>query len=163
MKVMMRFEYAFIAALTAILLAGCGAVLYHHHTSPGIRVNCSALIQYDHREPDFTSVVEVNFRLFKNNTGRATLSGTINTPGERQTISRSIAFAWDALSPDEITLHSFAYIKNIKDSARDEIFKKSFLYAPKGASRQLRLSPLKNAWLIGNVQSPFALCINKMR
>ncbi|WP_431625394.1 hypothetical protein [Enterobacter chuandaensis] len=160
---MMRIKYGFIAALTAIFFAGCGVVLYHHLIADGIRVNCSALIQYDHRGPDFASVVEVNFRLFKNNTGRATLSGTINTAGEKQTISRSIAFAWDALYSDEIAVHSFAYIKNIKDSAMDDIFKKSFLYAPEGASRQLRLSPLKNAWLIGNVQSPFALCINKMR
>ncbi|MGP6457664.1 hypothetical protein ACTZGH_23410 [Enterobacter ludwigii] len=58
-------------------------------------------------------------------------------------------------------MSNIRHIKTARDTADDEIIKKSFFFVPEDTGRQLRLSPLGNARLLGNLQSPFTLCVNQ--
>lgn len=103
----------------------------------------------------------MNFRLGKDRCGRVILSGNIKTGNTVQTLSRMAAFDYERASPNEISIYNVEYMKNTRDTAYDELFRNSFFYAQKGTTRQMYLSPSGNAWLIANLQSPFALCVNK--
>lgn len=75
--------------------------------------------------------------------------------------SRNITFDYDIKTPGEIVVSNMHHIKTARGNAADEIIKKSFFFVHEDTGRQLRLSPLGNAWLLGNPQSPFALCVNQ--
>lgn len=158
---MQKVKLVILGVFIAIFLASLAIALYTPYPNSGLDLNCSTTIHYDHKDPDFTSMIELNLRLFKNRTGRAILAGRINANDEIQTISRSIVFNYDMTHPDEISVRNFDYIKNTRDTANDAFIRSNFFYAPEGVTRQMRLTPSENAWLIGNLQSPFALCVNK--
>lgn len=100
-------------------------------------------------------------RLDKNHDGQAVLSGNIQSDRGVCIISRTILFSHEMNRPDEISLIDTRYVKNPRDIADGESFKSSFLYIPEGTVRQLKIKPTSNGWLIGNLQSPYALCVNR--
>lgn len=128
---------------------------------PGMNINCSTILHYDHAAPDYVSTLEFTFRLERDYEGLVLLSGIINVSSDKQIVSRNIAFNYDIKTPGEILVRNTRYIKTSRDTASDDIINRSFLYVPEGTERQLKLSPLGNAWLLGNPQSPFALCVNR--
>ncbi|HHF0155408.1 TPA: hypothetical protein ACPHTL_003974, partial [Enterobacter roggenkampii] len=101
------------------------------------------------------------FRLDKNHDGQAVLSGNIQSARGVNVISRTILFSYEMNRPGEIALTDTRYVKNPRDTADDDSFKSSFFYVPEGTVRQLKIEPTGNGWLIGNLQSPFALCVNR--
>lgn len=97
----------------------------------------------------------------KNYDGHAVLSGNIQSDRSVNVISSTILFSYEMNRPGEISLTDTRYVKNPRDTADDESFKSSFFYVPEGTVRQLKIEPASNGWLIGNLQSPFALCVNR--
>ena len=126
-----------------------------------LKVNCSTILRYNHYEPDFVATLEFVFRLDKNHEGQAVLSGNIQSARGVNVISRTILFSYEMNRPGEIALTDTRYVKNPRDTADDDSFKSSFFYVPEGTVRQLKIEPTGNGWLIGNLQSPFALCVNR--
>ncbi|EOX7394782.1 hypothetical protein ACOMQ0_003538 [Enterobacter quasiroggenkampii] len=126
-----------------------------------LKVNCSTILRYNHYEPDFVATLEFVFRLDKNHEGQAVLSGNIQSARGVHVISRTILFSYEMNRPGEIALTDTRYVKNPRDTADDDSFKSSFFYVPEGTVRQLKIEPAGNGWLIGNLQSPFALCVNR--
>ena len=125
-----------------------------------LKVNCSTILRYNHYEPDFVATLEFIFRLDKNHDGQAVLSGNIQSARGVNVISRTILFSYEMNRPGEIAITDTRYVKNPRDTADDDSFKSSFFYVPEGTVRQLKIEPTGNGWLIGNLQSPFALCVN---
>ena len=155
-------EKKWIAIVTSGLIIISAGLLWHKSAQkPGIKVNCSTILHYDHAKPDYISTLELTFRLDSDFEGLVVLSGSIDTATGRQTVSRNIMFDYDIKVPGEIIVRNMSYIKTSRDNADDEIIKQSFFFVPEGTERQLRLSPLGNAWLLGNPQSPFVLCVNQ--
>jgi len=126
-----------------------------------LKVNCSTILRYNHYEPDFVATLEFIFRLDKNHDGQAVLSGNIQSARGVNVISRTILFSYEMNRPGEFALTDTRYVKNPRDTADDDSFKSSFFYVPEGTVRQLKIEPTGNGWLIGNLQSPFALCVNR--
>ncbi|BCL42732.1 hypothetical protein [Enterobacter roggenkampii] len=126
-----------------------------------LKVNCSTILRYNHYEPDFVATLEFIFRLDEDHDGQAVLSGNIQSARGVHVISRTILFSYEMNRPGEIALTDTRYVKNPRDTADDDSFKSSFFYVPEGTVRQLKIEPTGNGWLIGNLQSPFALCVNR--
>jgi hypothetical protein len=126
-----------------------------------LKVNCSTILRYNHQEPDFVATLDMVFRLDENHDGQAVLSGNIRSETGAQVISRTILFNYEMDRPGEISIMDTRYVKTHRDTADEESFKNSFFYVPDGTARQLRVEPSSNGWLIGNLQSPFALCVNR--
>lgn len=150
-----------VITMMLLMMIAAGVGLYKRSQTPGIKINCSTILHYDHASPNYVSSLEMTFRLDKDYEGLVVLFGYIDTPTGRQTIARNIQFDYSVKTPGEITVRNMSYIKTLRDNANDEIVKNSFFFVPEGTERQLRLNPLGNAWLLGNPQSPFALCVNK--
>ncbi|QMG42118.1 hypothetical protein HVY60_16720 [Citrobacter freundii] len=161
MKVIYKQKWLFPFMLLLLLAFSFYRFIFNRYQTPGLDINCATIIHYDHLDPIFISTIEMNFRLGKDHNGKVILSGNIKTGSNVQTISRMAVFDYEITSPNEISIYNVEYIKNARDTANDELFRNSFFYAQKGTSRQMHLSPSGNAWLIGNLQSPFALCVNK--
>jgi hypothetical protein len=130
----------------------------HQHS---MNVNCSTILRYKHQNPDFIATLEMILRLDSNFRGQVFLSGHMYSERGTENVSRTILFDYEVNRPGEISVKNMHYVKNPRDTARDESFRHGFFYVPEGASRELGLNPLGNAWLIDNLQSPFALCVNK--
>jgi hypothetical protein len=126
-----------------------------------LNVNCSSLIRYNHKAPDFTATLDFVFRLEKNLVGYAVLSGNVHSSQGVNVISRTIHFNYAMSRSDEIEIADMHYVKNARDTVGDEVFRSTFFYVPEGTTRQLRIKPLRNGWLIGNLQSPFVLCVSR--
>jgi hypothetical protein len=118
-------------------------------------------MQYHHQSPAFSATVEFIFRLEEDHDGYAILSGNIHSARDIQVISRTVHFNYVMKRPGEIEISDMRYAKSPRDTADDDSFRYSFFYVPEGDVRHLRIGPLRNGWLIGNPQSPFALCLNK--
>ena len=146
--------------MTLLMMIAAGSVLYKRSQQTGLKLNCSTILHYNHAHPNYTANLEIAFRLDKDYEGLVILSGYIDTPSGRQTIARNIRFDYGVKTPGEIIIRNMSYIKKFRDNAHDEIVKNSFFFTPEGSERLLRLKPLSNAWLLGNPQSPFALCVN---
>ncbi|HHA2302550.1 hypothetical protein I4P06_21370 [Enterobacter asburiae] len=157
-----EFKKKWVAVVTfGLFIISTGIMLYKRLQQPGLNINCSTILHYDHSNPDYISTLELTFRLDSDFEGLVVLSGNINTATGRQTVSRNITFDYNIKAPGEIVVSDMRHIKTARDTADDEIIKKSFFFVPEGTERQLRLSPSGNAWLLGNPQSPFALCVNQ--
>lgn len=152
---------ALVTTVTLLMITAAGLLWHKKSQQPGIKINCSTILHYDHASPNYVSSLEMTFRLDKDYEGLVVLSGYFDTPTGRQTIARNIQFDYSVKTPGEITVRNMSYIKTLRDNAHDEIVKNSFFFVPEGTERQLRLNPLSNAWLLGNPQSTFALCVNK--
>ncbi|HBW2765519.1 TPA: hypothetical protein MEW02_003464 [Klebsiella pneumoniae] len=150
-----------IMIISALIMIPAGLLWYKSSQRSGMKVNCSTILHYDHAKPDYISTLELTFRLDSDFEGLVVLSGNIDAAGGRQTVSRNITFDYDVKFPGEINVRNMRYIKTSRDNADDEILMKSFFFVPEGTERQLRVSPLGNAWLLGNPQSPFALCVSQ--
>ena len=147
--------------LIVILAFSVWFYVHMHQKQSALNVNCSTIVRYNHHEPDFIATLEFVFRLDKNHDGQAVLSGNIQSDRGVNVISRTILFSYEMNRPGEISLTDTRYVKNPRDTADDESFKSSFFYVPEGTVRQLKIEPTNNGWLIGNLQSPFALCVNR--
>lgn len=147
--------------LIVILAFSVWFYVHMHQKQSALNVNCSTIVRYNHHEPDFIATLEFVFRLDKNHDGQAVLSGNIQSDKGVDVISRTILFSYEMNRPGEISLTDTRYVKNPRDTADDESFKSSFFYVPEGTVRQLKIEPTSNGWLIGNLQSPFALCVNR--
>lgn len=148
--------------IITIMLMVSAILLWHKSTrDSGVEINCSTILRYNHANPDYVSTLEMIFRLDRDYEGLVMLSGNIETATGRQTVSRNITFDYAVKVPGEIILSKMNYIKTIRDTAQDDIITRSFFFVPEGSERQLRVNPLGNAWLLGNPQSPFAICVNK--
>lgn len=134
--------------------------LHMRQKQSALNVNCSSIIQYNHQAPDFTATLELVLRLEENLDGDAVLSGNIHSAAGTHVVSRTGHFSYVMNSSVEIEISNMRYVKNARDTSDDESFRRSFFYVPEGAVRQLRIYPSRNGWLIGNLQPPFALCIN---
>lgn len=157
-----EFKKKWIAVIiSGLLIIITGLMLYKRLQQPGLNINCSTILHYDHSNPDYISTLELTFRLDSDFEGLVVLSGNIDTATGRQTVSRNITFDYNIKAPGEIVVRDMRHIKTARDTADDEIIKKSFFFVPEGTERQLRLSTSGNAWLLGNPQSPFALCVNQ--
>lgn len=150
-----------IKIISALIIISAGLLWHKSTQKPGMEINCSAILHYDHVDPDYVSALEMTFRLDSDYEGLVVLSGSIATATGKQTVSRNITFDYNVKVPGEIIIRNMKYIKTFRDTAQDDILTRGFFYVPDGTERQLRLNPLGNAWLLGNQQSPFALCINK--
>lgn len=156
------FKKKWIASITFLLISIIAGLMWHKRTQgPGLTINCSTILHYDHAKPDYISTLELTFRLESDFEGLVVLSGSIDTAKGRQTVSRNITFDYDIKAPGEIVVSNMRHIKTARDTAADAIIEKSFFFVPEGTERQLRLSSSGNAWLLGNPQSPFALCVNQ--
>lgn len=152
-----------VIPLLVLLLISSGCLLWFKGLQkPGLEINCATILHYDHADPDFLTTLELTFRLDRDYEGLVILSGIIKTRTGEQAISRNIMFDYAIKTPGEIVVQNMKYVKTQRDTADDEYLMKGFFYVPEGAKRQLRLNPLNNAWLIGNPQSPVALCVNKI-
>ncbi|WP_210454250.1 hypothetical protein [Pantoea ananatis] len=157
-----EFKKKWIALITSgLIIMTAGLVWLKHSQKPGLKINCSTIIHYDHAKPDHISTLEFTFRLESDFEGLVVLSGNIDTATGRQTVSRNITFDYDIKTPGEIVVSNMRHIKTARDTADDEIIKKSFFIVPDNSERQLRLNATANAWLLGNPLSPFALCVNQ--
>ncbi|MFA1017586.1 hypothetical protein AB8780_07985 [Enterobacter sp. SAT-E-asb] len=150
-----------IIILLVVLTISVWFYVHMRHKQSALNVNCSTILRYNRHEPDFIATLEFVFRLNKNNDGQAILSGNIQSDRGVHVVSRTILFKYEMSRPGEIALTDTRYVKNLRDTADDESFKSSFFYVPKGTVRQLKIEPSSNGWLIGNIQSPFALCVNR--
>lgn len=147
--------------ISGLIIITAGLTWLKRSQKPGLTINCSTILHYDHANPDYISTLELTFRLDSDFEGLVVLSGSIETASGKQTVSRNIMFDYDIKTPGEIVVSNMRHIKTARDTANDEIIEKSFFFVPEGTERQLRLSSTANAWLLGNPQSPFALCVNK--
>ena len=155
-------KYGIVAVILLTLLALSAWFFVHMRQKQGaLNVNCSTILQYNHQAPNFTATLEYIFRLEKNLDGYVVISGNIHSERGVHVVSRTIHFNYVMNWPGEIEISDMRYIKNARDTADDESFKRSFFYVPEGAVRQLRINPSRNGWLMGNLQSPFALCVNR--
>ncbi|MGM8448381.1 hypothetical protein ACS6GG_09810 [Enterobacter bugandensis] len=161
MEAMTRVTRIILVLLIILFLSATAYLIYTRQQTPGLEVNCSTVIHYDNMAPVFVSSLELHFRLHDNHTGRAVLSGNIDDGNNITLISRSIVFDYEISAPGEISVSNLRYLKNTRDTASDDYFRNSFFYAREGTNRLLRLSPLNNGWLLGNLQSSFAICVNK--
>lgn len=151
-----------LAVILIIILAlSVWFYVHMHQKQSALNVNCSTIVRYNHHEPDFIATLEFVFRLDINHDGQVVLSGNIQSDKGVNVISRTILFSYEMNRPGEISLTDTRYVKNPRDTADDESFKSSFFYVPEGTVRQLKIEPTSNGWLIGNLQSPFALCVNR--
>lgn len=147
--------------LLALLVLSALFFLHMRQKQGALNVNCSSIIQYHHQSPDFTASLEFILRLEKNLDGYAVLSGNLHSGRSVQVISRTVHFSYEVNRPDEIEIANMHYVKNTRDTADDDTFRYSFFYVAEGGTRQLRINPSRNGWLIGNPLSSFALCINR--
>lgn len=147
--------------ISGLIIITAGLTWLKRSQKPGLTINCSTILHYDHAKPDYISTLELTFRLESDFEGLVVLSGSIDTARGRQTVSRNITFDYDIKTPGEIVVSNMRHIKTARDTADDEIIKKSFFFVPDNSERQLRLNATANAWLLGNPQSPFALCVNQ--
>lgn len=147
--------------LLVVLALSVWFYVHMRQKQSALNVNCSTIVRYNHHEPDFIATLEFVFRLDKNHDGQAVLSGNIHSERGVHIISRTILFNYEMSRPGEISLTDTRYVKNPRDTADDESFKSSFFYVPEGTVRPLKIEPSSNGWLIGNLQSPFALCVNR--
>lgn len=150
-----------VIVFTLLVVISTGLFWYKSFQTPGMKINCSTILHYDHANPDYVTTIEITFRLDRDYGGLVVLSGNIDTAAGRQNISRNIIFDYDVKELGEIIISNMSYIKTHRDNADDDILMKNFFFVPEDTERQLRLSSLRNAWLLGNPQSPFALCVNK--
>ncbi|POT58081.1 hypothetical protein C3432_09165 [Citrobacter amalonaticus] len=150
------------SAATLLIIFVLSAWFYLHHCllQSSMQVNCATILRYSHHDPNFIATLDMIFRLDKNHNGQAILSGNMHTEREVQIVSRTIIFNYEVNRPGEIYVKNMRYVKNIRDTASDDHFRRGFFYVPDGSVRQLRINPSGNGWLIDNLQSPFALCIN---
>lgn len=156
------FKKKWIAVVTfGLIIISAGLLWLKHAHKSGLNINCSTILHFDHANPDFISTLELTFRLDSDFEGLVVLSGNIDTATGRQTVSRHITFDYDIKVPGEIVVSNMRHIKTTRDTAADEIIENGFFFVPEGTERQLRLSSTANAWLLGNPQSPFALCVNQ--
>ncbi|EHG7890832.1 MULTISPECIES: hypothetical protein [Citrobacter] len=151
-----------IAILLLVVLALSVWFYVHKRQNQNyLKVNCSTIIRYNHQDPDFVAMLDLVFRLDENHDGQAILSGNIYSEKGAKFISRTALFSYEINRPGEISIMDMRYLKNPRDTADEESFKSSFFYVPDGTVRQLRVEPSNNGWLLGNLQSPFALCVNR--
>lgn len=151
-----------IALLLLVVLALSVWFYVHKRQNQNfLKVNCSTILRYNHQDPNFVATLDLVFRLDENHDGQAVLSGNIHSDKGSKIISRTVLFNYEMNRPGEITIMETRYLKNPRDTADEESFKSSFFYVPDGTVRQLRVEPSKNGWLLGNLQSPFALCVNR--
>ena len=151
------------AAVILLALLALSAWFYLHmrQNQGALNINCSTIIEYHHQAPDFDSTLELVFRLEENLEGYAMLAGNTHSDRGTDVISRTIHFSYVMKRPGEIEIADMRYVRNARDTADDDSFRRNFFYVPEGAVRQLRLQPVSNGWLLGNVQSPFALCVSR--
>ena len=151
------------AAVILLTILALSAWFYIHmrQKQGAMNVNCSAIIQYNHRSPDFTATLEFIFRLDKSLDGYAVLSGNIHSGRDVHVISRTAHFSYIVNRPGEIEIADMRYVRNARDTADDDSFRRNFFYVPEGGVRHLRIMQSGNGWLIGNLQSPFVLCVSK--
>lgn len=126
-----------------------------------LKVNCSTILRYNHQDPEFVATLDLVFRLNENHDGQAVLSGNIHSDKGAKVISRTVLFNYEMNRPGEISIMDTRYVKNPRDTADEESFRSSFFYVPEGTVRQLIVERSNNGWLLGNLQSPFALCVNR--
>lgn len=151
-----------IAIILLVVLALSAWFYVHKRQNQNyLKVNCSTILRYNHQDPDFVATLDLVFRLDENHDGQAVLSGHIHSEKGAKIISRSVLFSYEMNRLGEISIMETRYLKNPRDTADDESFKSSFFYVPDGTVRQLRVEPSNNGWLLGNLQSPFALCVNR--
>ena len=151
-----------IALLLLVVLALSVWFYVHKRQNQNfLKVNCSTILRYNHQDPDFVATLDLVFRLDENHDGQAVLSGNIHSEKGAKIISRTVLFSYEMNRPGEISIMDTRYVKTHRDTADEESFKSSFFYVPDGTVRQLRVEPSNNGWLIGNLQSPFALCVNR--
>ena len=151
-------------SLLLVMASSIGFYMYMLKRQNGMDVDCNTIIRYNHLNPDFTATLNLVFRLDKQFAGQVVLSGYINSEGSPETVvSRTIHFGYEVNRLGEISVKNVHYVKKSQDTTSDEIFRQGFFYVPEGTVRQLRINPLLNGWLIENLQSPFALCVNKER
>ena len=163
MKAIKISRFCAAVSLLLVMASSIGFYMYMLKRQNGMDVDCNTIIRYNHLNPDFTDTLNLVFRLDKQFSGQVVLSGYINSEGGPETVSRMIHFGYEVNRPGEISVSNMRYVKKSQDTASDEIFRHGFFYVPEGTVRQLRINPLLNGWLIENLQSPFALCVNKDR
>jgi hypothetical protein len=155
-----RTRTVIVVLLIILVLSAC-FYGYMRQKQGALNVRCSSHMQYHHQSPAFSATVEFIFRLEEDHDGYAILSGNIHSARDIQVISRTVHFNYVMKRPGEIEISDMRYAKSPRDTADDDSFRYSFFYVPEGDVRHLRIGPLRNGWLIGNPQSPFALCLNK--
>lgn len=160
MKVKLDKKWWVLAFLFLLFLSAAMLWRKWFYTT-GMEIHCATTLHYDHAEPDFIATLEMNFRLDKNYEGLVILSGVIETKTGEQIIARNITFDYDVKKQGEVNVRNMVYKKMRRDTANDDYWATSFFYVPEGTSRQLQLTYIGNAWLIGNQYSPVALCVNK--
>ncbi|MDE4079273.1 MULTISPECIES: hypothetical protein [Enterobacter cloacae complex] len=147
--------------LLVVLVLSVWFYVHKRQNQNFLKVNCSTILRYNHQDPDFVATLDLVFRLDENHDGQAVLSGNIHSDKGSNIISRTVLFSYEMNRPGEISIMDTRYVKTHRDTADEESFKSSFFYVPDGTVRQLRVEPSNNGWLIGNLQSPFALCVNR--
>ena len=155
-----------ICAAVSLLLVMASSIVFYIYKlerQNGIDIDCTTMIRYNHLNPEFNATLNLIFRLDKQLSGQVMLSGNINSGDRAEIVSRTIHFSYEVNRPGEISVKHMYYVKKPRDTASDETFRHGFFYVPEGTVRQLRINPLLNGWLIENLQSPFALCVNKDR
>lgn len=163
MKEINNINRWFAAALILTLTFSVWFYLHARQQQKGMDVNCAAIIRYNQHTPDIAATLDMIFRLDKNLQGQVFLFGNVHSEYGAEIISRTIHFDYEVNKPGEISVMNMRYAKNTRDTANDEVFRHSFFYVPENSSRLLRLNPSGNSWLIENLHSPFALCVNKDR
>lgn len=157
-----KSEKKWLILIILVLMMTSAVLLWHKNgQQPGMNINCSTIILYQDTTEPVHSALEMTLRLNSDYEGLVVLSGSVETATGKQTVSRNITFDYAVKIPGEILVQNMRYIKTPRDTAYDDIFTKNFFFVPENTERQLRINSLNNAWLLGNPQSPFALCVNK--
>lgn len=146
----------------ATALVSSGYYFWHKHKIVNsLNINCSSVFELTHIKPDFEVKSVMSVVLTNDEKGQVDISGVIKTPEGVQHISRSIHFDYELRTPEEIALWDMKYIKNSRDTAKDEIFKNYLFYIQSGNERFMKIRPFNNGYLIENRHSPVFMCVNK--
>lgn len=161
-----------LVLVTSVLLLILGVATNISHDksaflADGKSINCTSSFQSFPPKDGDRLFGTVNFIFRKNNEGEVNISGTFFTHmknNESQAIKfnilRSYTFDYDAEDDGYITTSNFRLNKNVRDTLPDEVFNDSVFDLTK-QDKKLRIQQIKNGYLIGNLFSPFVLCVSR--
>lgn len=156
-----KYAFLFVGTCAAALICSGYYAWHKNRIVNSLNIDCTSVFELSHTKPEFDVKGTLSVRLTHDEQGQVDISGIIKTPEGIQHISRSIRFDYKLRAPEEIAMWDMIYVKNSRDTAKDDIFKNHLFYIQPGNERFMKIRPINNGYLIENLHSPVFMCVNK--
>ncbi|WP_279044337.1 hypothetical protein [Cedecea davisae] len=153
-----------VALLANILFAGWAYVVHFLLNSHGLDVFCESTIKLNNdregTEFNFDGTIVARFK--QDLTGYIGLLGVIDRDGKHYNVSREVSFTYEPKDEDGIYgVRPNDVVTSRADTAPNEMVERNIIGRPGVVSRYVVRHTNNNSWSIGNIYTPFMMCVDK--